>query len=219
MTKGFTKELEKSYGDSKDNARLDYGVSAKMIWRSNFVEKSGSVQDGISVGVADFAANEDVESRFDSIDKTRIGFDIGALLHTKDSMNTRIGLSIIDAISSDFGDDFDAPDMQVNVGVALRPFRFAENALMRKVDVAVDLQDITNSDKDFDQQLKIGVEGRTTSMLTWRLGYTDKNLSQGLDFRLGKLGSMTVAHYYDVIDRFGREFESENWAIQFKAMF
>ena len=29
VTKGFTKELEKSYGDATDKARLDFGVSAK----------------------------------------------------------------------------------------------------------------------------------------------------------------------------------------------
>lgn len=219
VTKGFTKPLEKKFRDSDDFARLDYGVSAKMIWRSNLVENSNKTIDGISVGVADFTSNEDVDSRFDDIEKTRIGFDVGALLHMKDSMDTRLGVSIMDIFSTDFDSDFDAPDPQVNIGVALRPFRFAENTLMRKVDVAVDLQDITNSDKDFDQQFKLGVEGRTTSMLTWRLGYTDKNLSQGIDFRLGSLGSMTIAHYYDLIDRFGREFETENWAIQFKAMF
>ncbi|PLX20201.1 MAG: hypothetical protein C0601_00005 [Candidatus Muiribacterium halophilum] len=162
MTKGFTKNLDKKYAGSDEYARLDYGVSAKMIWRSNLVDLNDQTIDGISAGVADFTANEDVSSRFDSIDKTRFGFDVGALLHTKDKMNTRFGLSIMDIISSDFGNNFDAPDPQINLGVALRPFVKAENTLMRKVDVALDLQDIANSDKDFDQQLKIGVEGRTT---------------------------------------------------------
>jgi len=218
-TKGFTKELDKKYAGSDEYARLDYGVSAKMIWRSNLVDVNNKTIDGISAGAADFTANEDVDARFDTIEKTRVGFDVGALLHTKDKMNTRFGVSIMDIVSSDFGDNFDAPDPQINLGVALRPFIKAENILMRKVDVAVDFQDIANSDKDFDQQFKLGVEGRTTSMLTWRVGYSDKNPSVGVDFRVGKLGSMTIAHYYDLIDRFGREFETENWAIQFKAIF
>jgi hypothetical protein len=219
VTKGFTKLLEKKYRDAKENARLDYGVSFKVINRTALIDVNGTTFEGVVASAADIIANEDNDVKYDTVSKSRFGIDLGAMLYTKDSLDTVLGISVIDAFSTDYSSLFKKPEAQLNIGVSMKPFKKIENPLFRNVRLAVDVQDITNGDKDFSEQLKIGMEGRTTSLITWRLGYTDKNLSQGVDFRVGKLGSLTVAHYYDIVYRFGRSFKTENYAISFKAIF
>ena len=217
-TKGFSIELDKKMRGADRPASLDYGVTAKMIQRTSVIDKTINNFEGVSAKAADFVANENVDTKYDAVSETRIGFDIGAILHTKDDLNTRIGVSVIDFISSDFG-DYGKPDAQVNIGLAFNPFKAIENPFLKDADVAVDIQDFSNSDKSFSQKLKIGIEGTTTNLLTWRVGYTDKNISTGVNVKLGKLFSLNMAVYSDIQNRFGKDFKTTNYAFQFGAMF